>query len=358
MNAQETVFNILREIRSATEYLSAGRPISALDMVRITEIHTHLLELTGGYSDILFSQLNTEVDNTSKLNEIYKKVVDECNAYNSVYLPKRDEWDRLCSWKGIITLVTSKAREEFALRIHCANEEKNKWQVIYEKYNNITRLYYSMDCRPDDKERDMMIINKYREELYDLVGHPISLDTIDVEHDKAKQVVKAKWDALGEIHKQEQRRAGELQEQIRGNVLFYIHSIVTEIISLLPTTLKDTFPNAEGIKKKGRPNNETVYERVGIYDLKTCFIKESTYNKVIGIIQNYQNKITGDFINSLFKVLTEKSLLNIRMKSCSDFAEYMRKDPLINGFITFSSTQALYPSKNTDNNYDFWKSQL
>ena len=214
-----------------------------------------------------------------------------------------------------------------------------------------------MDCQSGSEKEAMDTINKYCEELYDLVGHNIHLDTINDEHDKAYGVVKEKWKVLDELNIRERRRAEELQVQICENVLFNIHSIVTEIISVLPSTLKECSSNASVPKKKGRPKNETRYDQAGIHNLKACFIEENTYNKVIETIRDFHNRsaIKGGFVFTLFTVLQEESLLKSKMKSCSDFAEFMRADPQICGMIPFTSFQALYSSNKKENYYGFLK---
>lgn len=273
MSAKETIFNILRKIREATSIITVRDQRSADPLVALSAVYDKLFELQAGPPDILFYQVETEVTNSVSLNKICERVKAECQEYHSVYLAHQKELDRWCSLMTIIQLVVKQAEREFSLRIHCAIEEKNKSIEIFNKYNDITRLYNSRDDNSPISEEDMRILDQYREELYDLVGHPIRLETVNDEHDKARAIVNQKWDELEILNKQKQSRAGELQGQITQGVILGIDYFVENLSAAF---IIDKSPTSSSKRGAGRPTNRELYEENEITDIQSSF---SDYDK-------------------------------------------------------------------------------
>ena len=176
MKASEIVYEILGDIRRANEVLSKNRLLTADDMLSLTGIYQHILEYDR-YPEYLVSQLKLESTNNKALEQLFLQVITECNTYIEMYDLREEEWDRQCDFDNLINIIGAKADREYGVEIKTAKDEISKASQIFDKYNDITRLYNSLDCR-NDKEEDKQILEKYRVELENLIGRPVNLETI------------------------------------------------------------------------------------------------------------------------------------------------------------------------------------
>ncbi len=355
MSAREAFSGIATEINKATDILKSQRPLTANHLVLLSEIYYHILELSDRPFEIRRAELALETDNSEAITKFYSVVQRECDSFCTVYSEKQTEWNALCSQDSLYKLVIQEAKNELGFKIQCANNEKNKWNEIYNKYNDITRIYNSMDCRRGQEKEDMAIINRYCDELENLVGHRISLETVNDEHDKAKKILKKKWDDLDELNRSMQRRAADLYEKIEKDiipVLFYYVSELRDCInSVLPLEC------CKERRKAGRPRKDNdYYASAGITDFASCFVDNDKYSEVRRHIENSERRISGNEIFYLFNVLQRDNWIKPDIESVQTFA-----DLLIGEFgekIGIKCGKYVYSEKDKPEYREKWRSLL
>ena len=190
MKASEIVYEILGGIRKANNVLSKNHLLTADDMLSLSGIYQHIIEYDR-YPDYLVSQLKLENNNAQALEQLSRLVNTECSTYIEMYDLREEEWVRQCGFSNLMNIIGDKVNQEYGLKIKIAEDEIRKASLIFDKYNDITRLYNSLDCR-NDKEKDKQILEKYRVELENLIRRTVKFETINEEHDAAYSFYKEK----------------------------------------------------------------------------------------------------------------------------------------------------------------------
>lgn len=380
MTAVETLFDYLRTIREAKKYISnKGENLSTDDMIALTSLARHLSTLEPDTTDILAIEVERNYPSDETLARIKRKVLSECASFTDLYLKKQECFDKLCSFESVCNLINDKVESEFALSKKATKEEVVKWNNIFRKCNDITRIYNSMDCRPGQEEADMRIINEYKEELYDMIGHPINLEKIHDEHEAIRSTLRLKEKEQNEIADKIRARCYELSEMIDSDVLYSISSYAEslakafsseeEIPSQDTTKISTPEPEMSGMDQmtslsapkqkrgRGRPTKKERYASAGITDLKSCFTNESYYNLVVSEIEKEPvNSIGGDVSYCIVNCLFKSGYLKNEVKSTGDLAKF-----LINEFpkqYHISSGVSSYDNKIDAEKEQDWKRRL
>lgn len=348
MTAVETLFDYLRTIRETNIYLSnkRGEKLSADDMIALTTLARHLSKLEPDKTNILAIEVEWSRTSDETLAKTKRAILSECANFNELYLERQECYDKQCSYRNVVQLINEKAESEFSVSKNTANDEVMKWDNIFHKYNDITRLYNSMDCRPGQEEKDMQIINGYREELYDMVGHPINLEKVNEEHNNAYKTLCQKKNEQKEIEEKTNKRFYELSRMVDSDVLYTISSYAeslawafsleedipaqyTSEISTLEskgsgTVQMTSLPAPKQKRGRGRPSKKESYDNAGITNLKSCFTNESYYNLVISEIgKEPANSIGGDVSCCIVNCLFNSGYLKNEVKSTADLAKFM-----------------------------------
>ena len=317
MTAQETIFSVIKEIREAAGLLSIPKVLSADEMIRLSDIYRHLCELVGDI-DLFWTQIKLETDNDAAVVALCDTLRKECDGFCINYMNNKTSWDEQCVMRSLITLANTTAKNKYALQVQAAEEEMNKWDRIFSKYNEITRLFNSMDCRPGQEQRDMAVIKKYCEELYDLVGHPVRLETVNEEHDEAYQTKKEKYEALKQLNAMGQRYSSELLQRMEtSGVLPELYDIVTSMKSSLP----QGFENHR--EKRGRTPKDKEYDAAGLRDLESCFKDNQMYLLFCKCVNREEKPLSGNEIKNIFNLLTYHKVLNPVLVSAEKFGDLM-----------------------------------
>lgn len=316
MSAQETIFSILKEVRTAIDISSKG--ISVEGLIELSSIYSRLFELDANH-DLLFCHLRIEMTGSDMFRKLCQLVIDECNGYVDLFETHKDEFENAGDFQNLCHLVSQKAYNEFSLKTHCAQQEYKKWHDIYNKYNDITRLYNSHNTYLG---KDIMeIIDKYRDELYELVGHPIHLETINEEHDEAKRIMDQKWEDLGKLREQRQRRAEELLDLVNEGVLFDIYYYVS--------SLKDAFQKSEhpfNDKSTRRGPGRPAKGDDKVIELVSCFIDKNMFDKLRDCVNKEETPLTGNAISYLFDLLYKNKCFIPSLRSKEEFGHLMIKE--------------------------------
>lgn len=357
MSAQETISGIAKDICKAANIILMGWPLTAKHLIQLSQIYHHIQDTQDGPISLLMAQMDLETNNNEGIKRYYGEIIEKCDIFCSAYSNHQEEWDKLCSYSSLQDLVLQESKREFGFKIHCANEEKNKWEKIYKKYNYITRIYNSMDCRPGQEEEDLAIIDEYRNELWDLVGHPIELETINEEHDKAKRIKDEKWNTLDELNRNRQQRAGDLLHQIDENIIPDFYDYVLGLRNALDGHLSDIGSNVDVKKRRpGRPKKDEEYESAGVFDFASSFVDTDKYLKVKEVIEEKDHQLSGNEIYYLFEVLQSNNWIKSSLKSVETFADFLIM--ALGERVKISKGRYVYSGQDNPEYRDIWRDDL
>lgn len=298
-------------------------------------------------ADIFAKELKWDCGPDKLFKEKGQAIIAECKRFEELYIAKRRRFDKQCSSMEVASLIKKTAEQEFKFELDAVCKEASRWQTIYNKYNDITRLYNSRNCRPG--QEDMKIIDGYREELYDMVGHPIYLEKVNEEHNEAYRTWEQKKKEKEEIGRNIEKRYYELRKKVDDNVLSRISDYSRKIKAAFSnidetadvhanreplvddsqvTVVKqnDTTSTLSPGKKKGRPSKKGDYEKEAISDFKTCFKdKEYAYAvKIINAIKEQEAKsINGPIANFIATKLFNVGKLKDCIKSKKVLVDFM-----------------------------------
>lgn len=318
MKASEIVYEILGGIRKANNVLSKNHLLTADDMLSLSGIYQHIIEYDR-YPDYLVSQLKLENNNAQALEQLSRLVNTECSTYIEMYDLREEEWVRQCGFSNLMNIIGDKVNQEYGLKIKIAEDEIRKASLIFDKYNDITRLYNSLDCR-NDKEKDKQILEKYRVELENLIRRTVKFETINEEHDAAYSFYKEKKKELDVLSDKVFNYKADLLKQLRGNPILDIYDFCEG--------LRDAFAKDKGIqnveqkRRPGRPTKKDKYEADEIKDLASCFCNSEYYSRFLKMMDRLDS-ISGIQSKIIFQMLANAGWLKDSFCSAEDFAGFM-----------------------------------
>lgn len=381
MTAVETLFDYLRTIQDAQNYVAPDKceNLSVEDLIALTSISRHLCGLEPDKANILA----IEVEWNGVSEEVYakttRKIIDVCYIFTETYRANKELFDNQCSSEHIYYLINEKVKAEFYFIIKNADKEINKWREIYQKYNDITRIYNSRGCHRDQEE-DLRIIEMYREDLYDMVGHPVDLKYVNEEHDKAYETMRQKEIEKVEIEDSIRKRINELRTIVDSNVFDTIcgyadslaSAFMSDVESIVPedaqNCISDSLPTSdanqtrsaqepEQKRGRGRPSKNEVYSNAEITNFKSCFIDESYYNQVVGEIKKEPaNSIKGDLSRCICELLIKSNKLKSEIRSTKELAGFMINE--LGYYFHISSGFSSYKYEIDTNTENDWKLRL
>ena len=197
MPAVDTIFSFLRTLRDVTNILRHHASLTLDDIIALTNARDSLSDLEPSKLDLISLQLKVECTEESLYEELAVKVVNESSAFISTYGVNQKAFDEQCSYSNVFRMMSDAAQEQVRFNLQEAKSALKKQHAIFDKYNDITRLYNSRDLRPGQESAEMEIIHGYLDELYDLVGHPVSLDNINGKYRKTKTALRGAAGAVG-----------------------------------------------------------------------------------------------------------------------------------------------------------------
>ena len=329
----ERLFDYARQLREAEELLESKDQLTVDDLVKLTRIKNALSRLKSDKVDILIAQVL--LDNTSKQHweEAKELIISTCDAFSDIYVSREEDWDKQCSVDNVYSLVDKRASSDFYFEEKEAQDEAQKWSRIFRKYNDVTRLYNSMECRPDEKKKDMQILHGYLEELYDMVGRPVSLENINIEHDEAHSTLREKEKKVETVssHKRESRYA--YLKQIDSDVINIIYCYALDLrCGLVPPVKEEQGEVPEKKPKRGRPNKQDRYTAAHIVDFATCFdLSNQTimmgYEQFCEVLRKEpDNSITSATAEEIATRLIYNNIVKREMTSREDLIDFMIKE--------------------------------
>ena len=329
MPAVDTIFAFLRTLRDITNILRHHASLTLDDIIALTNARDSLSDLEPSKFDLISLQLKVEGTREGLYEELSSKVVNECSAFISAYEVNQDIYDGQCSYSNVFRMMSDAAEMQVRFKKEAAVAALKKQHAIFDKYNDITRLYNSRDLRPGQESAEMEIIHGYQEELYDLVGHPVSLDNVNAEHDAAYLKIKDLEQNVRDVKQEECDAFSRFQSLVDYDVLQSIREYAyqaLEAISQPKQIEEEPDPEAEATpkKKRGRPLKSEEYQKAGISDFRSAFIDDKYFEIIEKEILSYPRKgIDGKISKVIADTLISSGCLKKEMKSIFDLSNFM-----------------------------------
>lgn len=280
MPAVDTIFSFLRTLRDATNLLRNSSSLTLDDIIAITNARDSLSDLEPYKFDLISLQLKVECTEESLYEELADKVVNESSAFISTYEVNQKIYDEQCSYSNVFQMMSDAAQDQVRFKMEEAKSALKKQHAIFDKYNDITRLYNSRDLRPGQESAEMEIIRGYLDELYDLVGHPVSLDNINAEHNAAYLKIKDLEQNVRDVKQEECDVFSRFQSLVDYDVLQSIREYAYQALEAFsqPKPIEEEEPASSAEvtpkKKRGRPLKSEEYQKAGISDFRSTFLDE------------------------------------------------------------------------------------
>lgn len=329
MHAVDTIFAFLRTLRDVTNILRSHASLTLDDIIALTNARDSLSDLEPSKFDLISLQLKVEGTGEGLYEELAAKVVDESSAFISTYEGNQKAFDEQCSYSNVFQMMSDAAQEQVRFKKEAAVAALKKQHAIFDKYNDITRLYNSRDLRPGQESAEMEIIHGYLEELYDLVDHPVNLDNINAEHDAAYAAIKDFQQKVEEVRQEECGIFCRFQSLVDYDVLQSIREYAYQALEAFsqPKQIEEEpDPEAEATpkKKRGRPLKSEEYQKAGISDFRSAFIDDKYFEIIEKEILSYPRKgIDGKISKVIADTLISSGCLKKEMKSIFDLSNFM-----------------------------------
>lgn len=330
MPAVDTIFSFLRTLRDVTNILRSHASLTLDDIIALTNARDSLSDLEPSKFDLISLQLKVEGTREGLYEELSSKVVNECSAFISAYEVNQDIYDGQCSYSNVFRMMSDAAEMQVSFKKEAAVAALKKQHAIFDKYNDITRLYNSRELQPNQESAEMEIIHGYLDELYDLVGHPVSLDNINAEHDAAYAAIKDFQQKVEEVRQEECGIFSRFQSQVDYDVLQSIREYAYQILEAFsqPKQIEKEEPapeeEAAPKKKRGRPLKSEEYQKAGISDFRSAFIDDKYFEIIEKEILSYPRKgIDGKISKVIADTLISSGCLKKEMKSIFDLSNFM-----------------------------------
>ena len=330
MPAVDTIFSFLRTLRDVTNILRSHTSLTLDDIIALTNARDSLSDLEPSKFDLISLQLKVECTGEGLYEELAAKVVDESSAFISTYEMNQKAFDEQCSYSNIFQMMSDAAQEQVRFNLQETKSALKKQHAIFDKYNDITRLYNSRDLRPGQESVEMEIIHGYLEELYDLVGYPVSLDNVNAEHDAAYLKIKDLEQNVRDVKQEECDAFSRFQAQVDYDVLQSIREYAYQTLGTFsqpkPIEKEEPAPEAEATpkKKRGRPLKSEEYQKAGISDFRSTFLDDEAFKIIEKEILSYPRKgIDGKISKVIADTLISSGCLKKEMKSIYDLSNFM-----------------------------------
>lgn len=347
MSAEDIIFEILKDIRKAINIITLRTSFSTQELIDLTAIYNHVNELGGDDIQLLYNRIELELASSHKFQKLCDIVSRDTGALIELYGKNEDNYNKACSFDAITTHVLETSKQQFSLKINCANEERIKWRNIVKLFDDAIELQESYNYVPEDKN----ILEEYLETLYDKVGYPIRKENLYPEYQKARIILKQKESILDDFNNQKRHCAEDLADRIKEDVIFEINVLSKDYYSVF--TQEKSEENM-GIAQKGRPKNKNKYEIAGIKDLYTCFIGHENYNNFVQIIQEQNTPLSSGRMRAFFRVLKEKKWLKAEISSYKDFAGFLLKEDEIKKHLSFHTKNSVYSGALNEGDTNYW----
>ena len=161
MTATDVIFAFLRTLRDATNLIKARSELRLDDIIALTKTMNDLSSMEPSKFDISALQLKIECAGCDLYGELAAKVVGESSSFIEAYEARQDELDGQCSSSNVHQLIYDHADKKVHFKKESAAAALKKQHAIFDKYNDITRIYNSMDMRRGREEEDMGIIRQF-----------------------------------------------------------------------------------------------------------------------------------------------------------------------------------------------------
>lgn len=355
MRAVEIVFGILKEIRRARTVLSNNEYYSVSGLIELTNNLHRAIELEEGDPGLLLNRIKIELPDCQSFEKLCNTVSEDCCAYTSLYDENDEEYDNACTYDSIYSLVQEKVKQEFSLEINCANEERLRWRMITKLFEDTIEFKDGLWYYNEEKRPEYIRINL--EKLYDKVGHPIRLENLYIEYEKAKSTLKEKESILGDFHSKKRNMALALSHSIQKDVIFELNVFAKNLDHVFSLGNKNLREHPQK-SKPGRPKNKIRYEKAEIMDLSSCFIDHYHYEKFLSIILEKPGKISGSETRQLFNVLKEKNWLKKEMGSPEDFLKFLLENNSVEVKLIPNSSSSIYNGVDSDGVYNYWSNLI
>ena len=330
MPAVDTIFAFLRTLRDVTNILRSHTSLTLDDIIAITIARDSLSDLEPSKFDLISLKLKVEGTGEGLYEELAAKVVNESSAFISTYEVNQKIYDEQCSYSNVFQMMSDAAQDQVRFKMEEAKSALGKQHAIFDKYNDITRLYNSRDLRPGQESEEMEIIHGYLDELYDLVGHPVSLDNINAEHDAAYLMIKDYERNVLDVKQEECDVFCGFQSQVDYDVLQSIREYAYQALEAFsqPEPIEEEEPASSAEvtpkKKRGRPLKSEEYQKAGISDFRSAFIDDKYFEIIEKEILSYPRKgIDGKISKVIADTLISSGCLKKEMKSIFDLSNFM-----------------------------------
>ncbi len=330
MPAVDTIFSFLRTLRDATNLLRNRSSLKLDDIIALTNTRDSLSDLEPSKFDLISLQFKVECNRDGVYEEFASKVVDESSAFISTYEVNQKDFDEQCSYSNVFQMMSDAAQEQVRFKMEEAKSAQKKQHAIFNKYNDITRLYNSRDLRPGQESAEMEIIHGYLEELYDLVGHPVILDNINAKHDAAYLKIKDYERKVLDVKQEECDVFSRFQSLVDYDVLQSIREYAYQALEAFsqPKPIEEEEPTREEEaapkKKRGRPLKSEEYQKAEISDFRSTFLDEEDFKIIEKEILSYPRKgIDGKISKVIADTLISSGRLKKEMKSIYDLSNFM-----------------------------------
>ena len=329
MHAVDTIFAFLRTLRDVTNILRHHASLTLDDIIALTNARDSLSDLEPSKFDLISLQLKVEGTGEGLYEELAAKVVNESSAFISTYEVNQKIYDEQCSYSNVFQMMSDAAQDQVRFKMEEAKSALGKQHAIFNKYNDITRLYNSRDLRPGQESAEMEIFHGYLDELYDLVGHPVNLDNINAEHDAAYAAIKDFQQKVEEVRQEECGIFCRFQSLVDYDVLQSIREYAYQALDAFsqPKQIEEEpDPEAEATpkKKRGRPLKSEEYQKAGITDFRSTLLNDEAFKVIEKEILSYPRKgIDGKISKVIADTLISSGCLKKEMKSIYDLSNFM-----------------------------------
>ena len=154
MPAVDTIFAFLRTLRDVTNILRSHASLTLDDIIALTNARDSLSDLEPSKLDLISLQLKVECAGDGLYGELSSKVASECSAFISAYEVNQEIYDGQCSYSNIFRMMSDAAQEQVRFKKEAAVAALKKQHAIFDKYNDITRLYNSRELQPNQESAE------------------------------------------------------------------------------------------------------------------------------------------------------------------------------------------------------------
>lgn len=244
-----------------------------------------------------------------RLGDVIEMIKIENNSYIDYYSKKEEFLLEQTDYKKVYSLVEIEVDRKYYFKGLEAEREWKKYNDAFWTCNNATRLYNSMDCRPDQKEEDLQIIQKYLDELYDIVGYPVHIEKVNEEHELYRKKRREAEQRVREIASKRSEYHHELDKDIDGDVYQHIYRIVSDVAKAIENCGFAKKPPQKAVKERSKRTRQPSYN-----SLRESIQDDNTYNSLIraakGYMGEFKNKLDPQFGFYVFNLLKAKNKID------------------------------------------------